>query len=179
MATNGILLGQNNNNEKSLKKEIFFISDPITLNMNPLEGHSKSLFSELVLPIEKMKNYTCINLGIYDGNCSTRITGYKSGQVWMHITFEFDNIGQFVIYEVFTTKGDTTEYKSSFTFSKNIFSTFFLYMKNQNYYIAPVSHTNTYSLSSCSNCKFYTEVRQNSSNDYIDLSIRFYLEGIK
>ena len=178
MATKGILLGQNNSKE-SLKKEIFFISDPITLNMDPLQSHSKSLFSELVLPIEKMKNYNYINLGIYDGSCSTKIAGYKSGQVWVDITFEFDNIGQFYIYHLFTTKGDTTEYKKSFTFSKNIHSTFFLSMSNQEYYIAPINNTKTYSLSSCSNCRFYTEARQINIDDYIDLNIRFYLEGIK
>ena len=116
MATNGILLGQNNN-EESLKKEVFFISDPITLNMNPANSHSESSFSTLTLPTEEMKKYSYINFGIYDGNCSTKITGYRSGQSYMYIFFRL-NSKDFYIYSRNIGSGAVKpeKYEDSFTF---------------------------------------------------------------
>lgn len=68
MATNGILLGQNNNNEESLKKEVFFISDPITLHHTYRDRTHEYSFN-WSLP-EEAKKYSYINFGIYDGNIS-------------------------------------------------------------------------------------------------------------
>ena len=182
MATNGILLGQNNN-EESLKKEVFFISDPITLNMNPADSHSESSFSTLTLPTEEMKKYSYVNFGIYDGNCSTKITGYRSGQSYMYIFFRL-NSRDFYIYSRNIGSGavNPEKYEDSFTFSKNNYLTCFINGADHpgsSYRISPIDEKKIYALSSYSNCDFYTTVRTVYSDEYINLTLRFYLEGIK
>lgn len=177
MATNGILLGQNNNNEESLKKEVFFISDPITLHHTYGDKTHNSSFN-WSLP-EEAKKYSYINFGIYDGNISVLLNPPGNGSAEINIYFSCHS-ENFTIYNRKITSSDYANYKENFTFSKNKYGTLFLFTKNL---LKPWANLMSYSYSSpldaFSEFYLHSSIYLGNRADYVDLNMRFYLEGIK
>ena len=177
MATNGILLGQNNNNEESLKKEVFFISDPITLHYTYGQRPHNYSFNQS-LP-EEAKKYSYINFGIYDGNISVLLNPPGNGSAEINIYFSC-NSENFTIYNRKITSSDYNNYKENFTFSKNKYGTLFLFTENLlKPWTSLMGSSVSYPLDAFS--KFYLHSSMSLGNrvDYLDLNMRFYLEGIK
>lgn len=176
MATNGILLGQNNN-EESLKKEVFFISDPITLHYTYGQYPHDYSFN-WSLP-EEAKKYSYINFGIYDGNISVLLSPPGNGGVEVNIYFSC-NSENFTIYNRKVAASDRYGYEENFTFSKNKYGTLILFTENL---LEPRAKLMNYSYSSRLDAfpKFYLRSSMSLGNrvDYVDLNMRFYLEGIK
>lgn len=177
MVTNGILLGQNNNSEESLKKEIFFISDPITFHRTYNDNTNNPSFV-WSLP-EEAKKYSYINFGIYDGNISTLLSPSRSGQAKINICFSC-NSEDFTIYYRNTTSSDSNGYKDNFTFQRNKYGALFLFTQNL---LKPqatlMGHSYSSSLNDFSKFYLYSQIVLGDSADYVDLNMRFYLEGIK
>lgn len=177
MATNGILLGQNNNNEESLKKEVFFISDPITLNYTYGQRPHDYSFN-WSLP-EEAKKYSYINFGIYDGNISVLLNPPGNGSAEINIYFSC-NSEKFTIYNRKITSSDYNNYKENFTFSKNKYGTLFLFTKNLlEPWASFMSYSYSYPLVAFSKFYLHSSISLGNRVDYLDLNMRFYLEGIK
>ena len=177
MATNGILLGQNNNNEESLKKEVFFISDPITFHYT--YGDNAQNFSfNWSLP-EEAKKYSYINFGIYDGNISVLLNPPENDGATINIYFSC-NSKDFTIYYRDINASDYDNYKENFTFSKNKYGSLILFTGNL---LKPWAKLVNYSflspLNSFSKIYLYNSISLGNRDDYVDLNMRFYFEGIK
>lgn len=178
MATNGILLGQNNNNEESLKKEVFFISDPITLHYTYGQQRPYDYPFNWSLP-EEAKKYSYINFGIYDGNISVLLSPPESGSAKINIYFNC-NSENFTIYNRKITASDNNNYKENFTFSKNKYGTLFLFTGNLLNPQATLIGRSYFSfLDAFSQFHFYSSISLGDKVDYVDLNMRFYFEGIK
>lgn len=178
MATNGILLGQNNNNEESLKKEIFFISDPITLNYTYDSTIRDSIFSSITLPIEKMKEYSWIKLGVYDGQCSYQITG-GIGESYIIVYMSYGSGTNFY----FLNDSDYIDRTNSFDFQKAPCAHLFVWRdinhSKESFEACFPWSRSSFLLERESNLSFFHSGSTYSNTDYISFNVRLYLEGIK
>ena len=178
MATNGILLRQNNNNEESLKKEVFFISDPITLNYTYDSTIRNSIFSSITLPIEKMKEYSWIKLGVYDGQCSYQITR-GTGESYIIVKMSYGAEEDFYFLNNF----DYNDRTNSFDFQKAPFAHLFVWRNSnqskKSFQACFPWSSSSFSLEQNSNLYCSHSGKTYSNTDYISFNVRLYLEGIK
>lgn len=176
MATNGILLGQNNN-EESLKKEIFFISDPITYHRGYQD--TDKLYYSWSLP-EETKKYSYVSFGIYDGNISTQLTPPGNGSAKLLIYFNCYSTDFYIYNRSVSSNQSAISYIDNFTFSKNEYGKIYLFtdanLETSANFVNASYHS---SLSAFSPIYLYSKLSLGNSTDFIDFNIRFYLEGIK